>query len=168
MSSAVILTTAPSLSLNFSRLVTKLPNSGLTFNTLGRIQDPGVEKLTPGKNLQLASFPCLLVGTELPVLVQSPADSADTTLSVRDGFGPYGVTGLFVVIEPVYGPPVNPPPTSWSSPSSGGPVYTKSSYATGGAWSSGDSYYGTTSGPDSFATYSSVGHSGVRDWDNER
>ncbi len=142
-------------SLNFSRLLTNLPNSGLTFNTLGQLQNNGVSKVIPGQNLVAAQFPCPPPGTQLPGIISSPAVGADTTLILRDTFGPFGVTGLFLLIDGVSNPPMSPAPPA--APASGSAysmpaVSTKSSSPTGSAW-------GTASSTGSFATYSSAWHS---------
>ncbi|KAJ9604050.1 hypothetical protein H2200_011573 [Cladophialophora chaetospira] len=154
-----IVTFSGSGNLNFSRLANNLPSSDLTFNTLGPILPGGVVKITPGQNAVIASFPCPPPGTQLPGLISSPAYGADTSLTLRDTFGPGTVTGLFLVIEPVPNPPVSPPPPAGAAPPSGSPVYTSSSHTTG--FYSATSGYGTGTAlaPGSYKTYSSVWHS---------
>jgi hypothetical protein len=124
-------------SFNFSRLVTNLPSSGLTANTLGTEIPTGSEKVIPGELLTLASFPCPPPGTQLPGII----DSVDSVLIVKDALGPVCLSGLFVIIEPVGNPPVSlPPPAAPSAPSS---------YPTSTGW-------GTASGAYSYSTYSSA------------
>ncbi|KAH0835293.1 hypothetical protein AYO21_01517 [Fonsecaea monophora] len=123
--------------LNFSQLQNELPSSGLTFNTLGNIQNVGVQKVIPGKLLTLVpSFPCPPPGTVLPGIIQS----IDTTLVMRDTVGPVCLSGLFVLIEPVGNPP-SPPAASSTS------AYKTTSYT--------GSYTGTYSTNSVSATYSS-------------
>ncbi|KIY02562.1 uncharacterized protein Z520_01027 [Fonsecaea multimorphosa CBS 102226] len=123
--------------LNFSQLANDLPSTGLTFNTLGDLQNDGVIKLTPGELLTVVpNFPCPPPGTVLPGIIQS----VDTTLVVRDAVGPVCLSGLFVVIEPVGNPPSSPPPSSTTS-------YGTTSYT--------GSYTGTYSTYSVAATYTS-------------
>ncbi|OQU95185.1 Ubiquitin 3 binding protein But2 domain-containing protein [Cladophialophora immunda] len=123
--------------LNFSQLENDLPSTGLTFNTIGGLQNDGVMKLTPGQLLTVVpSFPCPPPGTVLPGIIQS----VDTTLVVRDTVGPVCLSGLFVLIEPVGNPPSSPPPASTSA-------YETTSYA--------GSYTGTYTTYSAAATYSS-------------
>ncbi|KIW89001.1 uncharacterized protein Z519_10486 [Cladophialophora bantiana CBS 173.52] len=123
--------------LNFSRLENDLPSTGLTFNTLGGIQNAGVMKVTPGKLLTVApSFPCPPPGTVLPGIIQS----VDATLVVRDTVGPVCLSGLFVLIGPVGNPPSSPAPPDTSAygttSSTGGHTGTYSTYSVAATYSS--------------------------------
>jgi len=131
--------------LNFSRLLTNLPSSGLTFNTLGDIQNNGVQKVIPGKLLPLASFPCQPGGTQLPGIIQS----VDTVLVQRQTFGPTCLSGLFLLIDGVGNPPVSPPPPASAPPASAGGYHTSS------GWGTASATYTTYTAA---ATYSSAWH----------
>jgi len=114
------------LNLNFSRLLTNLPSGGLTFNTLGTIQNNGVSKVIPGQLLTLASFPCQPGGTQLPGIIQS----VDAVLVQRDVYGPCPL-GLFLLIDGVGNPPVSPPPPA--PPASASGYHTSSGWGTASA-----------------------------------
>ncbi|OAP58925.1 hypothetical protein AYL99_06222 [Fonsecaea erecta] len=120
-------------SLNFSQLDLELPSTGLTFNTLGGLQNDGVLKVIPGQLLTVApSFPCPPPGTVLPGIIQS----VDTTLVVRDAVGPVCLSGLFVLIEPAGNAPYSAPPSHTTAYTTTSYTSTYSTYSVAATYSS--------------------------------